>query len=222
MERDAVRTEARSQRFAPRGREARVLIVTLSRRWWRGALLALLVVAGAWLALKLESGGVGQRGDVLPGPDEALEDALPAMAVVSTPPGQVAAPAASAATVQVTAVRSHPFDELRLERERQRSRQAELLQSVAQDVTVSEARRSEAHEQLLALWALEALERELEQLLQAQGVTGVVVLSLSGAHVVVDGLLDQAAASRIGELVHRIAGVPREGITIVDGILSGR
>jgi len=224
MQREAAGGMARGMALKPRGKEARVFFITLSRRWWRGVLLGLLIVGGGWLALTLEREGGVQRGGVAPLPEETLQDAWPAAAfpALAPSPAVPAAPTAGLPTVQVTAVRSHPFDELRLERERQRSRQAELLQSLAQDATVSEERRMEAHQQLLALWTLEAREQEVEQLLRAQGVTSVVVLSAHGAHVVVDGLLDQTAAARIGELVHRVAGVPREGITIVDGILSGR
>src|SRR5690606_31085214 len=105
--------------------------------------------------------------------------------------------------------RSHPFDDLRLERERLRSRQAELLQAAALDPAAGEARRREAHEELLALWELEARELEIEQLLRAHGYDVVAVL-------------DQAAAALIGELTHRIAGVKRETVTIVDGVSSGR
>lgn len=210
-----------------RGRKkARVFIVTLSRRWWRGGALLLALLVGGWLALILEPSQDGRPAAPVT-VDTVAESERSALAPADRPDAPSTASqdretAAGAVAVQASAVRFHPFDELRLERDRQRSRQAELLQSTAQDASVGEQRRREAHEQLLALWTLEAREVELEQLLQAQGYTSVVALSPHGAHVVVDGLLDASAAARIGELVHRVAGVPREGITIVDGIISGR
>lgn len=217
------------------GQEARsgkyqVFFVTLSRRWWRGAVLFLVLVVGvalAWMDDERRTATIG--GDALNTDTEVVvattgpsaSSAGEQLAWDDTDPAAVAS-GALGPSVSTTAVRVHPFDELRLERERQRSRQAELLQMTAQDSSVSEARRRDAHEQLLALWRLEGREAEIEHLLHAQGYTGVVVLSLGGAHVVVDGVLDATAAAVVGELVHRTADVPREAITIVDGIRSGR
>lgn len=222
-------------------RAPRVVFVTLTRRWWRGALLTAVLLAGAVLALYLDEGTIGVPQLARRQPARSVfDDAVAPVSALSTQvdtmaadvgvvrsssdaPGEnTAAPVSANPAVTATAVRSHPFDTLRLERDRQRSRQAELLQTAAQDATVSEQRRQEAHEQLLALWTMEAREIELEHLLAAQGFTGVVVLTMSGAHVVVDGMLDAQAASLIGELVHTVAGVRREAITIVDGITSGR
>ncbi len=191
------------------GRESgyKVYFVTLSRRWWRGAVLGVLIVLGSALAVWLDRSRDDGALDVAVGhPFPAVETAA------SVEPPVVAA----------TAVRSHPFDGLRLERERQRSRQAELLQATAEDPSVSESRRRQAHEELLALWALEARELEIEHFLHAQGYDGVVMLGAASAHVVVEGILDVHAAALIGELTHRVSGVRREAITIVDGITSGR
>lgn len=222
-------------------RTPRVVFVTLSRRWWRGALLTVVLLAGATLALYLDEGTVDVFKMARQQPASSFDERV---IPVSTLPSQsdtaaadsdvaqrsatlgddelVAAPVSAQPAVTATVVRSHPFDILRLERDRQRSRQAELLQAAAQDPTAGEQRRQEAHNHLLALWAMEAREIELEHLLAAQGYTGVVVLTASGAHVVVDGVLDAPAASFIGELVHSVAGVRREAITIVDGTTSGR
>lgn len=229
-------------------RKYNAVFITLTRSWWRGAVLAMLLTAGAALSYWYDGRTVRVAdGTDMKIPVQALVGTNPAigpdapqepMGIVTeqvappiVPGDEVDEPAAAAMaaaavvtspTIVASPVRTHPFDGLRLERERQRSRQAEILQTTAQDSSVSEARRRAAHEQLLALWHQEAREAEIEHLLSAQGYTGVVVLSELGAHVVVDGLLDAAAAARIGELVHRIAGVRREAITIVDGISSGR
>lgn len=216
-----------------------VLFVALSRRWWRGGLLLLLIVTGAVLSLWYDGSSVNvvrrSGGEVVTsafdgavGPIETDPPAAPMSDHASRPvsfdeeSAVTALAPVTTPSVVANVVTNHPFDGLRLERERQRSRQAELLQMTAQDASVSEARRRDAHEQLLSLWQLEAREVEIEHLLLAQGYTGVVVLSDIGAHVVVDGLLDAASAARIGELVNRVAGVRREVITIVDGISSGR
>lgn len=225
-------------------REYHVLFVALTRRWWRGALLSLVIAVGGVLALWWDGqrmDGTGALSDVSP-PSTAVstvvpesdevrrsvpedEPALEAVATVATTVetrSTSATPSVATPGVVASPVRDHPFDDLRLERERQRSRQAEMLQLTAQDDSVSEARRRDAHEQLLTLWKMEAREAEIEHLLRAQGYTGVIVLSESGAHVVVDGLLDAAGAGHIGALVSRVSGVRREAITIVDGITSGR
>lgn len=210
------------------GSRPRVFFVTLSRRWWWGGVLAVVLLIGATFAWMDVGRPTTGTGGVLVQDEEAVPaSSAPATMETVAPPWtamdtEAIMTQALTPTVSTTAVRSHPFDELRLERERQRSRQAELLQATAQDASVSEARRRQAHDQLLTLWQLEGREAEIEQLLRAQGYTGVVVLSFNGAHVVVDGVLDAAAASLIGELVHRTAAVPREAITIVDGIPSGR
>lgn len=218
------------ERSGTRGK-SKVIFLALTRRWWRGAVLLSVLTVGAVLSwwhdvrqadvVQVDRGATAiSTGSLIPlsgaAPTTAPEDepaAVAAVAAVST----TAAP-----SVNSTAVRAHPFDELRLERERQRAREAEMLQTTAQDASISEMRRRDAHEQLLALWKREAREVEIEHLLLAQGYTGMVILSESAAHVVVDGLLDAAAAGRIGELVHRVSGVRRESITIVDGITSGR
>lgn len=210
----------------------RVYFVTFSRRAWQAVLLALAVgflALAAWWQQRPE-------GEAPPGPAATDAVAPLADADVLAVPAAASGPAADdSAAVSLTPAppaaaegpasappRSHPFDDLRLERERLRSRQAELLQAAALDPAVGEARRREAHEELLALWELEARELEIEQLLRAHGYDAVAVLSPAGAHVVVDAVLDQAAAALIGELTHRIAGVKRETVTIVDGVSSGR
>src|SRR5690606_31218121 len=192
--------------------------VTFSRRAWQAVLLALAVgflALAAWWQQRPE-------GEAPPGPAATDAVAPPADADVLAVPAAASGPAAddsaavsltpappAAAEGPASAPRSHPFDDLRLERERLRSRQAELLQAAALDPAAGEARRREAHEELLALWELEAREREIEQLRRAHGYDAVAVLSPAGAHVVVDAVLDQAAAALIGELTHRIAGVKR-------------
>jgi len=122
----------------------------------------------------------------------------------------------------VTPVRVDPLAEFRLERERLRSRQMDLLQAIVADAAASEERRRDAQQRLLALWEAEAREAQIENLLRAQGFEAVAVVSESGAYVVVDAVLDGAQAARIGELASRMAGVRREAVSIVDAASGGR
>lgn len=113
------------------------------------------------------------------------------------------------------------FDDLRAERERTRSRQAESLQQVVDDPRMSAEKRDEARARLEKLWTLSLREMEVEQLLLTDGYRGIVVVSDDRAHVYVEGVLDDTAAARIGELVVRVIGIGREHIYIVDALSLG-
>src|SRR5690606_30051522 len=108
MQREAAGGMARGMALKPRGKEARVFFITLSRRWWRGVLLGLLIVGGGWLALTLEREGGVQRGGVAPLPEETLQDAWPAAAfpALAPSPAVPAAPTAGLPSVQVTGGRA--------------------------------------------------------------------------------------------------------------------
>jgi len=193
---------------------ARARFFVLSRpQWIMGFLVLLLAALGAWQALQLER--AGREGE--PDPDEAV----PALVMLTPAPDDAAEPAA-APVVAVTPVRVDPLAEFRLERERLRSRQMDLLQAIVADAAASEERRRDAQQRLLALWEAEAREAQIENLLRAQGFEAVAVVSESGAYVVVDAVLDGAQAARIGELASRMAGVRREAVSIVDAASGGR
>lgn|GEM_PF-2353758 len=218
----------------------RVRFLALSRPEWRLLLaLLLLAVGGALLLLASErtrlSSELAEEEAVpafallrpgtaaAPGP-ASLEDAAGGSSSpgVAAPLLQPAQPVQAGAIVTVTPAGAHPLEAFRLERERLRSRQAEILQSILADPSASEDRRHDAQERLMALWAAEEAEAQIEGLLAAQGFDAVVVVSGGGAHVVVDGVLDAGQAERIGELTARLAGVRREAVSIVDAASGGR
>lgn len=194
---------------------------------------------GPALSIREPAAGTASASEEGPGPMEAGPGAMgspeapvsgPAGAPAATAgAGTAAGPVAGAApwlgsrpAVVVQAVQTSPFDEYRLERERLRSRQADGLQAIVHDPAATPEQRQAAQERLLALWAAEALEAQVEHMLRVQGHEALVLVSGSGAHVVVDGVLDAVQAQAIGELVARVAGVRREAVSIVDGASAGR
>lgn len=194
--------------------EGRVRFLVLSRPQWILVFLVLfLAVLGAWQARQLERAGRGGGPD----PDEAV----PALATLAPAPDGAAEPAV-APVVTVAPVRVDPLADFRLERERLRSRQMDLLQAIVADAAASEERRRDAQQRLLALWEAEAREAQIENLLRAQGFEAVAVVSETGVYVVVDAVLDGDQAARIGELASRLAGVRREAVSIVDAASGGR
>lgn len=121
--------------------------------------------------------------------------------------------------VEPVTVRTIPtkFAEHKLDRERMRSRQVELLQNIAYDPHTPSERKEEAQQDLQALIDRITRETEIENLLKAKGYLDALVL-LDEQHitVVVPVTLTRDEAARIGELVHRLTGIRLEGITIVD------
>ena len=121
--------------------------------------------------------------------------------------------------VEPVTVRTVPtkFAEHKLERERMRSRQVELLQNIAYDAHTQVERKEDAREDLRALIDRITRETEIENLLKAKGYLDALVL-LDEQHitVVVPVTLTRDEAARIGELVQRLTGIGLERITIVD------
>lgn len=125
--------------------------------------------------------------------------------------------------VEPVTVRTVPtkFTEYKLERERMRSRQVEMLQNFAYDLKTEPSQRSESQEELQALINKIARETEIENLLKAQGyLDGLVILDKDAITVVVPTILTREQAAKIGELVHRMTGIRLERITIVDEAIS--
>ncbi|MGQ9531265.1 MAG: SpoIIIAH-like family protein [Desulfotomaculales bacterium] len=109
------------------------------------------------------------------------------------------------------------FAEYRLERERMRSRQVELLEGLADSSRSGEETRRKAQEQLLEISRAMAREVEVEQLLRAKGFADAVV-SLRGdaATVVVKAPhVTGEEAVRISDLVGRGAGIPARNVFII-------
>lgn len=121
--------------------------------------------------------------------------------------------------VEPVTVRTVPtkFAEYRLERERMRSWQIELLQNLAYDVHNQGERREEAQLQLQRFIERMTRETEIENLLKAKGyLDALVLLDQETITVVVPVTLTRDEAAQIGELVHRLTGFALERITIVD------
>ncbi|HBN95172.1 MAG TPA: hypothetical protein DDZ66_02640 [Firmicutes bacterium] len=121
--------------------------------------------------------------------------------------------------VEPVTVRTIPtkFSEYKLERERMRSRQVELLQNLAYDGHSERERKEQAQVDLQAFIEKISRETEIENLLKAQGyLDALVLLDQEAITVVVPVTLVREEAARIGELVHRLTGVRLERITIVD------
>jgi len=121
--------------------------------------------------------------------------------------------------VEPVTVRTIPtkFTEYKLERERMRSRQVELLQNLAYDGQTEGERKEQAQTDLQAYIQKIGRETEIENLLKTQGyLDALVLMDQDAITVVVPVTLIREEAARIGELVHRLTGIGFEGITIVD------
>ncbi len=121
--------------------------------------------------------------------------------------------------VEPVTVRTIPtkFSEYKLERERMRSRQVELLQNLAYDSNSERERKEQAQVDLQTFIEKISRETEIENLLKAQGyLDALVLLDQEAITVVVPVTLVREEAARIGELVHRLTGIRLERITIVD------
>lgn len=130
--------------------------------------------------------------------------------------------AADAATqsgrVEVMVPSTTLFDEYRLERDRSRASQIELLRATLNDKTLSESRRDQLTADLFSLLKRGEKELQAETLLKAKGYSdAVVVMNESGANVVVPQVLERTDAAQVGELVSRAAEVDVAQITIIDG-----
>lgn len=109
------------------------------------------------------------------------------------------------------------FAEYRIEREKVRSRQIELLENMLSESNISSEHRDQMQVELLTLTSNIAKETEIENLLKANGyMDAVVLIEGDSATVVVPVTLSQGEAGNIGQLVHRITEVRLERITIID------
>jgi stage III sporulation protein AH len=110
------------------------------------------------------------------------------------------------------------FADYRMELERVRAAQIELLQTVLEDKELSAAQREQLNAELMQIMQRSEAELQAETLLRAKGyLDAIVVITQSGANVVVPVVLTKQDAAVIGELTARAAGIPAERITIIDG-----
>jgi hypothetical protein len=186
------------------------MIVVIDRR--RAAKMTMLVVFLAaagflWATSGHErelwsAQGVEPLWTALPG-EEAHEPAQPVTAAVA---------------VEVMPAEEGLFAEYRLERDRARAAQMELIRSALDAPGLDEARRSQLSAELLALLRKGERELQAETLLRAKGFSeAVVVLTDTGANAVIADVLQQGEVAKVGELVARATGVQLERIVIIDG-----
>lgn len=184
------------------------MIVIVDKHRLRAAILLLLLIIMAfcwWLLSRNESGTSlvenNLPGGTLPVSSSSIdvESALPVVAVQQ--------PTKSA------------LDEYRLERDRARSAQEELLHSASQDKTLSEERRAQLAQELLRLMQKGEQELQAETLLAASGYDhAVVVITASGATVVLPLVLSKEEAARVGDMVSRVCGIKTEQVVIMDAV----
>lgn len=131
-------------------------------------------------------------------------------------------PVTGPAPVSVTASTTRPepdaFADLRLERERGRSRREDLFRRIVSDPSTQNDLKTAAQQELWRITRLAALEDELEGVLRAQGYPQVVVLlGDNDATVMVRSKrLEASDVSTIAGMVSRMAGVPQESIRVYE------
>lgn len=113
---------------------------------------------------------------------------------------------------------SDTLDSLRFEREKIRSKQAETLEMIARDLSLSEEARTAAGMQLLDLSRRTEMETNAEALIKARGFEDALVFVRGDScDVVIAGKeLTKTEAEQIGDIVARSLGVDLRNITIVE------
>ncbi|NLJ80382.1 MAG: SpoIIIAH-like family protein [Firmicutes bacterium] len=178
---------------------ARFYVLRGKKVFWNLVLIVVVVLALVYVF----------RGDDELGPQEAIttED-------IST---------SDLVLVEPVTVRAIPtkFSEYKLERERIRSRQIELMQEAVYNTQFPAAQKTEAQGQLHNLIERMSRETEIENLLKAKGyLDGLVILDKEAITVVVPVTLTREEAAKIGELVQRMTGIGLDAITIVDELIG--
>ena len=166
----------------------------------------------SWLEDEEEAATFGQVVTL-----DAVDEYLPILPIYNSD-FQLAIPAAGQLLVAVEPLaKGEAFAEFRWNRDRSRSRQLEAMQDIMADTTSSEEQKASAQARLMDIMSSSEIENELEGLLMAQGLPdAVVVLGETGATVMVDTVLTEEEAARIGDTVNDMTGVTLEKIRIID------
>lgn len=107
--------------------------------------------------------------------------------------------------------------ELKLERDRERSRDAEEVQALLQKENLSSETRKQAEQEWWRLSRAAAKERELENLLKARGYPSTMVtITQKMVMIVLAGKLDPSKAGAIAELAVEVTGIGLDRIEIVE------
>lgn len=144
----------------------------------------------------------------------------PGMAVnSSTPAGGVKQDPASAISADPSGKDSF-FVEYRLQREKTRGQQLEILKEIINSPASSADTRQSAQDQLLGIGRSVTKEARVENLLKARGYReAVVCMDQKGVTVVVDSRgFSASEEARVLELVSRETGFGEQGITIIPKI----
>ncbi|MGI6142609.1 MAG: SpoIIIAH-like family protein [bacterium] len=118
--------------------------------------------------------------------------------------------------VQPEPVETDFFIEYRLERERVRSQQMDMLREIVHNPNSEPESRKEAYDILLQISQNLEREMELEGLIKAKGFRDAVVfINLEQVHVVVKAEdLEKNQVAQLGDLVQGMCAVPLEAIVI--------
>ena len=110
------------------------------------------------------------------------------------------------------------FVEYRLERDRVRGQEMEMLNDMINNPQVGEEARNEAEKQLLNLVDLMEKELMIENMLKAQGYNDALLFTRKGVStVMVDAeKMNEEDYLRISEAVSSVTGVPREQVQVIE------
>lgn len=141
--------------------------------------------------------------------------ATPAIAPAPAPAGVMAAP--SGLPALGSELRADFYLEFRLDRERARGHELELLREVIHELAADDQVKAEAARRYIDLGRRAALELELEHLIRARGFTEAVVhLGDGGAQVVVRAArLSPEQVRGIAEVMIKSGGAAPEDIVIL-------
>lgn len=168
-------------------------------------LMALLFgyVAWKWRDFQRQTATEGKAAPLVVAPGR---ESLPPPAASPAAPAAAPAPASEAF-----------FTEGRMERDRARSQQMELLKELIAQPQASAEARARAEAELLALSRRAAQEAEIENLLRARGFRDALVYLYSNSAVVVvrAGSLTPAQVAQVADAVSRVAGIPFESVSVL-------
>lgn len=194
------------------------VFLVVRRTTWRKGLALLLVVAAvvvfqALTRVKESSQEADGRlvftNQFMPVPEDRERE-------IGTTPVQEDAVLPAMAPV---ASQSNPaFDDFRATRLQGRARRIETVEGILESDGLDDESRASLHTELLSLAGDAELEERVEGLLVARGLyDAVVMINKSNADVLVSQRITREQAGQIGSVVARVAGLPLNQITIVDG-----
>lgn len=199
------------------------MFYVIERRHWQTGALVVALLAAAWMVFnggrKSDLGSGGSQSLVFLSQFQPGENpAAPAAAQLEGAPSGASPESAGRAPVTVQPARGGLYDEYRIEREKARAREMEMLETLMGRADLIDEQRTASQDRLLKLLDRGEKEAQAEQLLRARGVPdAVVVVSDGGASIVVPLLLSRDEVARIGDVVARVVGLPLERITVMDG-----